>query len=126
MKEVFEKEGRAGWITTELECRENLGQRSSSVRARNGVAEMGRKGKKKRKIYKKTTNRLRFLLIMVGKTRGEINIEILSPEMIGTLRLIQTEREAHRASRFGRRSCKFEVTAIFLGLSGSTKLLRIK
>lgn len=43
--------------------------------------------------------------------------------MIGTLRLIWTEREAQRASRFGTKVAnlfvKLEVIAIFLGLSGS-------
>lgn len=64
---------------------------------------MGREGKKNRKFYKKKIDRLRFSLIIVGKTRGETNIEILSPEMIRTEAHVDSKENAESPQVWGQK-----------------------
>ena len=60
------------------------------------MPQLGWKGNEKQEeVHKKKINGLGFQPIIMGKTGGENNnIEILSPEMIGTVRLIKRKEKA--------------------------------
>ena len=59
------------------------------------MSQLGWKGNEKQEeVHKKKINGLGFQPIIMEKTGGEKNnIEILSPEMIGTLRLIKQKEK---------------------------------